>query len=211
MFVIGQMSLSVVLLIGATLLIRTFVALNESNFGFDPHNVLRIDMLLGGNRFVKTVDVSAFVNNARLRINAIPGVEDSAMTCCPPFTSRLGLPFLVAGAAPGNSSSTADALWMAVSPGYFDVFRIHILRGRSFTERDNQAAPPVVLINEAMAKRFWPNQNPLGQQILIGMSLGPKFKDVPGRSSALSGILTTLIWTYARDPATPPTRKNQMT
>ena len=200
-FVIGQMSLSVVLLIGAALLIRTFVALNEVNFGFDPHNVLRIDMSLAGNRFVKTVDVSAFVNNARLRINAIPGVEDSAMTCCPPFTSRLGLSFLVAGRAPGNSSSTGDALWMAVSPGYFDVFRIHILRGRSFTERDNQAAPPVVLINEAMAKRFWPNQNPLGQQILIGIGLGPKFKDVPRQIIGIVGDTHDVNLDIPPDPA----------
>ena len=66
-----------------------------------------------------------------------------------------------------------------MSPGYFDVFKIPILRGRGFTVQDSEAAPPVVLINEAMAKQFWPNQNPLGEQIVIGNDLGPRFKDLP--------------------------------
>jgi putative ABC transport system permease protein len=167
LFVIGEMSLAVVLLIGAALLIRTFIALREVNPGFDPHNVLTVDMSLAGNRFAKTAEVSRFVNNARLRINAIPGVQNSAMTCCPPFTGRFGLPFIAVGRSLGNSSSTGSAEWIDVSPGYFDVFKIPILRGRGFTEQDSEAAPPVVLINETMAKQFWPNQNPLGQQIVI--------------------------------------------
>lgn len=67
------------------------------------------------------------------------------MACCPPFTSRFGGPFLVLGRSGGNASSTGSALWTDVSPGYFDVFKIPILRGRSFTQQDNAAGPPVVL------------------------------------------------------------------
>jgi putative ABC transport system permease protein len=186
-FVISQTSLAVVLLIGAALLIRTFIALHEVNPGFDSRNVLTIDMSLAGNRFAKTSKVSGFVNNARLRINAIPGVQDAAMTCCPPFASRFGLPFIVVGRSLGNSSSTGDALWMDVSPGYFNVFKIPILQGRDFTEQDNETAPPVVLVNEAMAKQFWPNQNPLGQQIVIGNGFGPRFKDVPRQIVGIVG------------------------
>lgn len=187
LFVITQMSLAVVLLIGAALLIRTFIALREVNSGFDSHDVLRIDMSLAGDRFAKTADVSRFVNNARLRINVIPGVQDSAMTCCPPFTSRLGLPFIVVGRSLGNSSSTGDAEWISVSTGYFDIFKIPILRGRGVTMQDTEAAPPVVLINDAMARQFWPDQNPLGQQILIGDDLGPRFKDVPRQIIGMVG------------------------
>ena len=187
LLVISQISLAVVLLIGAALLIRTFIALREVDAGFDPHDVLRIDMSLAGNRFAKTANVSGFVNNARLLVNAIPGVQDSAMTCCPPFTSRFGLPFIVVGRSLGNSSSTGDAEWMDVSPGYFEVFKIPILRGRGFTVQDSEAAPPVVVINEAMAKQFWPNQNPLGEQIVIGGGLGPRFKDVPRQVIGIVG------------------------
>ena len=172
-FVISQVSLAVVLLIGAALLIRSFLLLREVNPGFDPHNVLRIEISLAGKRFAKTPDVSALVNNARTRINAIPGVEDSAMSCCPPFTNMMGLPFTAPGRSPGNSFVTGSALWMDASPGYFDVFRIPVLRGRSFTDQDNGAAPPVAVINEAMARQFWPNQNPIGQQIRMGAGLGP--------------------------------------
>jgi putative ABC transport system permease protein len=206
-FVISQMSLAVVLLIGAGLLIRTFISLREVNPGYDPHNVLRIDMSLAGKRFAKTADVTAFVSNARGRIDAIPGVEDSAMSCCPPLTDKMGLPFDVIGHPVGKSITTGSALWMEVSPGYFDVFRIPVLRGRSFTEQDSAAAPPVVLINGAMAKEFWPDQNPLGQQIVIGAGLGPpdlpnigdkprhrggsdggdKFKDVPRQIVGIVG------------------------
>ena len=71
-------------------------------------------------------------------------------------------------AAAGRQSSTGDGFWMDASPGYFEVFRIPILRGRDFTEEDDAAAPRVVLINENMAKRYWPNQDPIGQQIIIG-------------------------------------------
>lgn len=172
-FVISQLSFAVVLLVGAGLLIRTFISLRNVNPGFDPDHVLRIDMSLAGKRFATTADVSAFVDNARMRVNAVPGVEDSAMSCCPPFTDKMGLPFDVIGGSRGNAAVRGSALWTDVSPGYFDVFRIPILRGRSFTDQDSAAAPAVVVINQAMAKQFWPDQNPIGQQILIGAGLGP--------------------------------------
>jgi putative ABC transport system permease protein len=196
-FVVAEMALAVVLLIGAGLLIRTFVVLREVKLGFDFQNVLNLDLSLPENRFAKTDDVSRLVNSARTRIAAIPGVEDSAMTCCPPFASRFGLPFTVLGRSVEDSSGM-DAQWTYVSPGYFDVFKIPVLRGRSFTEQDDDAAPPVVLINEAMAKEFWPNQNPLGQQIVIGNGLGPRFKDVPRQ---IIGIVAN---TRDVDLSTPP-------
>jgi putative ABC transport system permease protein len=195
--VVAEMALSVVLLIGAGLLIRTFVALREVQPGFDFRNVLTLDLSLPQSRFAKTDDVSRLVNSARTRIAAIPGANDSAMTCCPPFASRFGLPFTVLGRSVEDSSTT-DALWTYVSPGYFDVFKIPVLSGRSFTLQDDEAAPPVVLINEAMAKEFWPNQNPLGQQIVIGNGLGSIFKDVPRQ---IIGIVAN---TRDVDLSTPP-------
>ncbi len=187
-FVISQISLAVVLLIGAGLLIRTFIALRAVNPGFDPQNVLRIDMSLAGQRFATTADASTFVSNARLRINSIPGVQNSAMSCCPPFTDKLGLPFDVVARVLGNPAVRGSALWMDVTPGYFDVLKIPILRGRVFTKLDTASAPPVVLINQAMAKEFWPDQNPLGQQIVIGAGLGPpQLPNISGKPKRQSG------------------------
>jgi putative ABC transport system permease protein len=179
LLVVSEMSLAIMLLIGAALLIRTFIALRAVNPGFDYHNVLTIDMSLAGARFAKTASVSRLARDARQRLNAIPGVEASAATCWPPLESRFGLPFIVVGRPPGSSTETGDGLWMDVSPGYFDVFKIPILRGRDFTEQDDAAAPPVVLINETLARRFWPHEDPLGQQIIIGKGIGPVFQDAP--------------------------------
>jgi putative ABC transport system permease protein len=185
--VISEISLSVVLLIGAVLLIRTFIALREVSPGFDAHNVLTMEMSLAGARFEKTADVSHLVSVARGRLDAIPGVQISAATFYPPLSSRFGLPFLVVGRPMGNSSNTGDGLWTNVSPGYFEVLRIPILRGRDFTAQDGASAPRVVIINNTMAKKYWPNQDPLGQQIVIGKGIGPNFEDVPRQIIGIVG------------------------
>jgi len=187
LLVISEVSLAIVLLIGAALLIRTFIALRQVNTGFDPHNVLAMDMSLSGLKFVSTASVSRLVSNARHRLNAIPGVEASAMTSWLPFQSRMGLPFIVIGRPLGDGSSAGDGLWMDASPGYFEVLKIPILRGRDFNEKDDFGAPRVVLINESMAKRYWPNQDPIGQQIVIGKGLGPKFEEPPRQIIGIVG------------------------
>jgi putative ABC transport system permease protein len=166
-------------LIGAALLIRTFAALLAVNPGFDSHNVLTLDMSLAGAHYAKTANVTRLVRDVRQRLNAIPGVEVSAATCCPPLESRLGLPFNIIGRPLGNSTETGDGLWIDVSPGYFGVFKIPILRGRDFNQQDDAGAPPVVLINETMARHFWPSRDPIGEQIIIGKNIGAAFEDVP--------------------------------
>lgn len=201
LLVISEVSLAVVLLIGAALLIRSFIALREVKSGFDTHNVLVLDMSLAGSHFSETASVESMVSNARQRIEAIPGVQVSAATCCPPLKSRFGLPFIVIGRALGNSSSTGSGTWMDSSPGYFNVLKIPILRGRDFTEHDDVTAPRVVVINEAMAKKFWPNQNPLGQQILIGKGLGPNFEDSPRQIIGIVGNTRDIELSRASDAA----------
>ena len=79
----------------------------------------------------------------------------------------------------GNSGSTGDAEWMPVSPGYFSVLRIPIIRGRDFDEQDGKGAPGVVIINETMAKYYWAGKDPIGQTIEIGRGMGPDFEDRP--------------------------------
>jgi putative ABC transport system permease protein len=179
LLVISEVSLAIVLLIGAALLIRTFMALRGVNPGFDSHNVLVVDMSLAGARFSNTAAVSRLVRDGCQRINAIPGVLACAETSWPPLKGKMGLPFTVTGRPSRNGASTGDGLWMEASPGYFQVLRIPVLRGRDFTEGDTAASPRVVLINETMATRYWPDQNPIGQQITIGGDIGPKFKEPP--------------------------------
>jgi putative ABC transport system permease protein len=177
LLVISEVSLALVLLIGAALLIRTYVALRSVNPGFDTHNVLTMEMSLTGDRFQKTTGVAELVRAGRERLNTIPGIEASSSACCIPLEGGFGLPFIVVGRPTGNSPYTGGAGWMSASPGYFDVFKIPILRGRDFTIQDSTGAAGVVLINQTMAKKYWPTGNPVGQQIIIGKGVGPQFEE----------------------------------
>ncbi len=178
LLVISEVSLALILLIGAALLIRTFIALRQVNPGFDPRNVLTLEMSLTGDKFKKTTGVAQVAYDGRQRLNAIPGVEDSAFTCCLPLESGYGLPFNIIGrATDGKSPWSGGAGWMSAGPGYFNVFHIPILQGRDFTERDTGSAPGVVLINESMKKKYWPKDDPVGQQLLIGKGVGPQFAE----------------------------------
>jgi predicted permease len=180
LLVISEVSLALVLLIGSGLLIRTFMALRSVQPGFDSSNVLTLEMSLTGDRFQKTAGVAQLSREGRERLNAIPGVEVSASTCCLPIEGEFGLPFTIVGRPPVKAKDTPGGGWMSASPGYYEAFKIPILRGRDFTDKDTAAAPGVVLINEAMAKQFWPKENPVGQQIVIGKDVGPDF-DEPAR------------------------------
>ncbi len=177
LLVISEVSLALVLLIGAALLIRTFLALRHVDPGFNPHNVLTMEMSLTGDRFAKTAGVAQLALNGRERVNAIPGVEASASTCCLPLEGGFGLPFIVVGRPLDKGGQTGGAGWMSTSPGYFAVYKIPILEGRDFKDSDTVGTPGVVLINESMKKKFWPKEDPVGQQIIIGKGVGPQFEE----------------------------------
>ena len=177
LLVISEVSLALVLLVGAALLIRTYLALRQVNPGFNAHNILTLDMSLAGDRYAKSAGVAQLVRDGRERLNAIPGVEVSASTCCLPLEGGFGLPFNVVGRPTGKDPYTGGAGWMSSSPGYFAVFKIPIIRGRDFTDRDDGAAPGVVIINETLAKKYWPKEDPIGQQIVIGKGVGPQFEE----------------------------------
>jgi putative ABC transport system permease protein len=179
LLVISEVSLALVLLIGAALLIRTFIALRHVDPGFDPHDVLTLQMSLTGDRFQKAAGVALLSLEGRQRLNGIPGVEVSTSTCCLPLEGGFGLPFDIVGRPHGKDPNTGGGGWMNTSPGYFATFHIP-LRGRDFTDQDTAAAPGVVIINETMAKKWWPKQDPIGQQIIIGKGVGPQF-DEPAR------------------------------
>lgn len=113
----------------------------------------------------------------RERLNATPGVEASASSCYMPLEGGFGLPFIVVGRPLGKEKQTGGAGWMSASPGYFEVFRIPTLRGLDFTETDRSTSPGVVLINQSMAKKFWPKDDPVGQQIIIGKGCRSPFEE----------------------------------
>jgi putative ABC transport system permease protein len=109
LLVISEVSLALVLLVGSALLIRTFLALRAVNPGFDSHNVFTMEMSLTGDRFQKTAGVAQLSRDGRDRLNAIPGVEDSASTCCLPIQGQFGLPFTIVGRPPVKGQDTPGA------------------------------------------------------------------------------------------------------
>jgi predicted permease len=173
--VVTETALAIVLLIGAGLLIRTFIALRDVNPGFNSHHVLVMDMSLTGPRFQKTAGVADMVRDAVQRVEALPGVVAAATASTLPLEGGLGLPFTIVGRPLQQAPFHGGAAWMNISPDYFAVFRIPLLRGRFFTERDDGAAPGVVIINEAMARQFWPKGkgDPLSDRIFIAKGLHP--------------------------------------
>jgi predicted permease len=179
LLVIAEMALAIVLLIGAGLLIRTFAALHRVNPGFDPHHVLTMYTSLTGSHFDKTAAIADLARRTIERMEALPGVEVAAASSYLPVDGGLGLGFSIEGRPAKDQQSRGGAGWAYVSPSFFDVFKVPIRRGRGFTERDDVGAPGVVIINEAMARRYWARENPLGQRITIGGGMGPVFAEPP--------------------------------
>ena len=168
LLVTTEMALALVLLIGAALLMRTFIAIRQVNPGFDVHSVLTMRMSLVGPQFENPASLSRVIQDGLRRVRALPGVENAAAGCCVPLEQFLGAGFQIAG-RPEGPASQGVAVSTAVSAGYVETFRIPIRRGRTFTERD-ESGPPVVVINETLAKQFWPNSDPLNDHIIIGQS-----------------------------------------
>ena len=176
--VVIEVALALVLLIGSALLIRTAVALGRVDPGFDTRNVLTMRMSLKGAQYEKSEAVEQVVHNGVERLKAIPGVVEASATCCVPLQGGYGLPFRIVGrplAADSQGPYHGGGGWATVSPGYFEVFKIPIKRGRTFNERDTAASTKVAIINEAMAKQYWPNADPLADKLLIGQGVMREF------------------------------------
>jgi putative ABC transport system permease protein len=172
--VVSEVALAVVLLVGAALLIRTSVALNSVRPGFETQNILTLRTSMNGAQFFKSAAVDQLLHNGIEHLRALPGVENASATCCVPLEGGYGLPFIVMGRPLTDGPFHGGGNWQTVSPGFFEVFKIPVLRGRTFTDRDQDGSTPAVVINQAMAKRFWPKGDPLSDQIWIGKGLMPQ-------------------------------------
>jgi predicted permease len=175
--VISEMALALILVIGAALLIRTFIKLQAVDPGYDTRRVLTMAMSISGDRFQKTAGVAQLVRDGTDRLTALPGVTDAAAACCLPLDGGFGLPFNIVGRPKGDAPFTGGGGYDTVSWNYFNTFKIPLLRGRMFTEQDNGAAPGVVIINEALAKHYWPKGDPLKDRMEIAPGAGPAFAE----------------------------------
>ena len=166
--VVVEVALALLLLVGSALLIRTLVNLRAVQPGYDPHNVLTMRMSLTGQKYTQTAVVEQLVRSGLERLQSLPGVVSAAATCCVPLEGGYGLPFRIIGRPLEKGPFHGGGAWLTVSPKYFDVFKIPIKRGRGFTDQDDAVAPGVVLINEAFAKQFFKDKEPVGERLMIG-------------------------------------------
>jgi len=185
--VVSEIAMALILVIGAGLLIRTFMTLESVHPGFETRNVLTMAMSISGDRFQTTAPVAQVIRDGRERLMAIPGVEDAGVSNCLPLQGGFGMIFDVLGRPKGNEPFTGGAGFYSVSWSYFSTFKIPLLRGRGFSERDNGEAPSVVMINQAMAKRYWPNGDPLKDRIQIAPGVGPAFAEGPRQVIGIVG------------------------
>ncbi len=177
--VVIETALALVLLVGAALLIRSFVGLRSVDAGLDPHNLFTFQTSLAGTGYSTTARVSTFSMQVAQRLELIPGVEAAASMIVLPVEAGIDLPFAIVGRPPARGEYNGDAQWRFASPHYFAAFKIPLIRGRQFADGDTAQAPHVVIINDAMAKKYWPAADPMGQLIVIGKGLGPQFEEPP--------------------------------
>jgi len=188
--VIVEVALAMVLVTGATLLIRTFSGLHSANPGLNPHNVLVLETSLSGGSFDSTAKVDQLVRQLAPRLETLPSVQSAASALMLPLNGNdIDLPFNIAGRPAPKGGYDGDEQWRPVSAHYFQTLQIPLLRGRVFSESDSGGAPPVVIINQAMAKKYWKGQDPVGQVMVIGKGLGPQFDDPPRQVVGIVGTV----------------------
>jgi len=178
--IVAETALSLMLLAGAGLLLASFVNLTRVNPGFDPSHVLTFETTLPEFKYGTTHALSIFYKAVLDRVRNLPGVEGIANVTSLPTERGPDLPFDIEGRMAGNGQQDeGESEYRTASVDYFRVMDIPVVSGRSFTEADTESSPGVVVINETMAREFWPNQNPVGQMIVIGRVMGPAWTDRP--------------------------------
>jgi putative ABC transport system permease protein len=187
LLVVSEVALALVLMIGAALLIRTFHKLGEVDPGFTTHNVLTMSMSISGNRFQTTAPVAELVRDGQQRLMSIPGVLDAGASNCLPLLQPFGMGFDILGRPKGSGPFTGGAGFYSISSGYFSSLGIPLIRGRIFTQRDDASAPGVVVINQEMARLYWPKGDPLRDRIQIGAGAGPAFAEGPRQIVGIVG------------------------
>jgi predicted permease len=188
--VAGQLALALVLLAGSGLLIRSLLELKGADLGFDPRGLLTFRYRFAERQFAKPMgrynglplwDISSIpaqtITRVYERLGQVPGVRSAAGIVYPPMTGNFPLTFTIEGREAANADDfTADLF--PITPNFFATMKIKLLRGRDFTERDTATAPWVAIINETMARRFFPDQDPIGKHLRVDISPGDQPREV---------------------------------
>jgi putative ABC transport system permease protein len=173
LLVVGQIALSLVLFVGSGLLLRSFVQLLRVDPGFDAGNVLTMNLSLPTIKYAKPDQQIAFFDEALRRVSTLPGVRSAAISAALPLSWIRITPVLPEGQADVPLPQRPFIDIEAISPQWFQTMRVPLLHGREFSDADDAKAPKVVIVNESFARRYWPNENPVGKHIVVGRGPAP--------------------------------------
>jgi putative ABC transport system permease protein len=190
--IVVETALSLMLLAAAGLLLQSFMNLQRLDPGFNYDRLTTFETTLPGAKYRDPLTLQRFINSTQQQILRLPGVQSAASVSTLPTQPTLNFPFTIVGTsnlAPGQASGEND--YLLVSAGYFLSMQIPILEGRPIEPSDTQGSPGVVVINRAMARRYWPHESPIGKQIVIAQNLGPEWADQPRQIVGVVGDITT--------------------
>ncbi len=172
--IVGEVALSLVLLVGAGLLVRTLMQLQDVPLGFDPRSVLTMTVAkspTGGPE-----ETGEFFRQLTGRVRALPGVEGASVTWQLPLSGASAMTSLNIEGRPDDPGNTPMGVIHASGPGYFRTMGIPLLRGRDFTDHDDMRSAPVIIVNETLAKTFWPDGDAVGKHMLPGFSTSGQYQ-----------------------------------
>ncbi|HEX6731121.1 MAG TPA: ABC transporter permease, partial [Pyrinomonadaceae bacterium] len=194
--IVSQVSLALMLLIGAALLIRTFANLRSVDPGFDPNNVITFETAPRGPQYATTAQMTEFNERAMERIKSLPGVDAVATSNVLPLRRWLNLPVEFEG----KPDQVISAEWRMISTGYFDTMKMHITQGRNISNSDAGNSVGVAVVNEAFVRHHFKSVSPLGQRIIVARTMG---KDLSRSPLEVVGVVSDSKQTSLKDAAMP--------
>jgi len=209
--VVAEVALALTLLVGAGLLLRSFANLRAIDPGFRADHVLTVDLNLPRSRYETPARQVQFYSALIERTSALPGVRSvGAVEQLPLSGPQQMTDFRIIGAPPLPPGDEPDVAYASVTPGYFSSMALVLRRGRVLNASDDAAAPRVAVINEAMRKRFWPNENPVGKRVALSIESlrfdrpnAPPRLDFEGAAREIVGVVADVRASAIADPALP--------
>ena len=167
LLVVTEMALAVVLLVGAGLMIRSFLSMYRTTTGININNVLTMRLQLPEAKYAKNEDLVSFHDRLHARLLALPGVETVSIASTLPTGGSMNFPFEMEGAPPVDEKRRQSLAAVVISADYFDAAEVRALRGRFFTDSDGVSGLPVIIVNQRFVEKFWPNEDPLGKRLRL--------------------------------------------
>jgi putative ABC transport system permease protein len=200
MLVIGEMAVSLMLALGAGLLIQSFYNLHNEKLGFDPEHLVLMETALAPGHPVSTLNLWNMERQALNQISAIPGVQSAAIVSTAPLHGRGNLPVQRDGHPEDSIGGTE---YRAISSDYFATMEIPVLRGRAFQESDFSSVASIALINETLAREWWQGESPIGDRIVVGKFCGQEIPQILESPREIIGVVADVKGTELGQPAPP--------